>query len=290
MRLRNLWLASLVAASVSAASEAGAAQAFCRDGWSASVGWWTSAYAVTSAQLYWYGPDYPVFVTESRSEAVIPAAGTLYFGGSWGSSVLSGDYLVLFTTTIYSGLDHTPTADELAAFPSTSVFALCGQTQLSCTPVIPACGNGLVEAGEECDDGNVIGGDGCSALCTHEPHGCTYTLGYWKTHHELAKNRSQRLPWPISATTTLCGQSWLAILGTPPRGQAWLQLAHQWVAARLNVANGASLDVTVLDAVTRAGRMLDDCRITDAERVEALDLASILDNFNNGLIGPGHCD
>lgn len=28
------------------------------------------------------------------------------------------------------------------------------------------CGNGAVEAGEGCDDGNLFGGDGCSATCT----------------------------------------------------------------------------------------------------------------------------
>jgi cysteine-rich repeat protein len=30
------------------------------------------------------------------------------------------------------------------------------------------CGNGAVEAGEECDDGNVQGGDGCAANCARE--------------------------------------------------------------------------------------------------------------------------
>ena len=30
------------------------------------------------------------------------------------------------------------------------------------------CGNGLVENGEACDDGNQNGGDGCSALCMPE--------------------------------------------------------------------------------------------------------------------------
>ncbi|MBU1241557.1 hypothetical protein KKF84_00010 [Myxococcota bacterium] len=32
----------------------------------------------------------------------------------------------------------------------------------------PTCGNGTVETGEECDDGNVISGDGCSAQCYTE--------------------------------------------------------------------------------------------------------------------------
>ena len=30
------------------------------------------------------------------------------------------------------------------------------------------CGDGIVNAGEECDDGNTTSGDGCSAICTLE--------------------------------------------------------------------------------------------------------------------------
>ena len=30
------------------------------------------------------------------------------------------------------------------------------------------CGNGVLEAGEECDDGNLINGDGCSSRCRIE--------------------------------------------------------------------------------------------------------------------------
>lgn len=36
---------------------------------------------------------------------------------------------------------------------------------------VPICGNGLNETGEECDDGNIIAGDGCSATCTIESDG-----------------------------------------------------------------------------------------------------------------------
>ena len=32
----------------------------------------------------------------------------------------------------------------------------------------PVCGNGVLEEGEECDDGNTIDGDGCSSLCEIE--------------------------------------------------------------------------------------------------------------------------
>lgn len=35
------------------------------------------------------------------------------------------------------------------------------------------CGNGVIEKSEECDDGNLINGDGCNHFCFLEPH-CTF--------------------------------------------------------------------------------------------------------------------
>ena len=35
----------------------------------------------------------------------------------------------------------------------------------------PVCGNGLKEVGEQCDDGNLVNGDGCSSKCTLESAG-----------------------------------------------------------------------------------------------------------------------
>lgn len=31
------------------------------------------------------------------------------------------------------------------------------------------CGNNILESSEQCDDGNVLDGDGCSSTCTEEP-------------------------------------------------------------------------------------------------------------------------
>ena len=36
----------------------------------------------------------------------------------------------------------------------------------------PVCGNGVVDPGEQCDDGNTADGDGCDAACL--PEGCTF--------------------------------------------------------------------------------------------------------------------
>jgi cysteine-rich repeat protein len=30
------------------------------------------------------------------------------------------------------------------------------------------CGNGRLDPGEECDDGNILSGDGCSEFCKRE--------------------------------------------------------------------------------------------------------------------------
>jgi len=41
--------------------------------------------------------------------------------------------------------------------------------ECSCSyEVLPYCGNGNLDSGEECDDGNNINGDGCSAICETE--------------------------------------------------------------------------------------------------------------------------
>jgi cysteine-rich repeat protein len=41
------------------------------------------------------------------------------------------------------------------------------QTGVVCPPSV--CGNGMQEAGEQCDDGNQTSGDGCSSSCMKEP-------------------------------------------------------------------------------------------------------------------------
>ena len=35
-------------------------------------------------------------------------------------------------------------------------------------PPVAVCGNGIIETGEQCDDGNTVSGDGCSATCQLE--------------------------------------------------------------------------------------------------------------------------
>lgn len=50
-----------------------------------------------------------------------------------------------------------------------------GLYTLDATLTVAACGNGLLDSGEECDDGNTNDGDGCSATCTALRDPSTYT-------------------------------------------------------------------------------------------------------------------
>ncbi len=110
--------------------------------------------------------------------------------------------------------------------------------------------------------------------------GCTLTQGYWKNHD-----------WPADyADATLCDQTWMDILWTPPKGDAWYILAHQWIAATLNGASGADAGDEITQALSDAADLVDDCSISDADRAAAIALAGMLDDYNNGLTGPGHCD
>jgi cysteine-rich repeat protein len=167
----------------------------------------------------------------------------------------------------------------------------------SCT--IEVCGNGILEGSEQCDDGNSINGDGCSSACVVEPpppppnNGCTKSVGWWKTHNNTERG-SRDIPWPISENTRVCSRKWLDILETSPRGNAWYILAHQWIGARLNVANGASTTPDVVNAINRATNLLNSacttCSIRRIDRDLATDLASVLEAYNVGQTGPGSCE
>jgi cysteine-rich repeat protein len=73
---------------------------------------------------------------------------------------------------------RTPTPTITATFTRTPTHTRTPSNTRTATPTptpVPECGNGVTEAMEECDDGNLVNGDGCSASCTLEPDGdlCT---------------------------------------------------------------------------------------------------------------------
>ena len=125
-----------------------------------------------------------------------------------------------------------------------------------------------------------------------------YTPGMWKTHSQYGP-APYHCTWdgkdggdaPFFGT----GFSYYEVLHIPPKGQAYFILAHQYIAAELNMLNGASMSLDVLDAWEEAGELLVkyEAKVSipkkGEDRALAIQLYELLDDYNNGLIGPGHC-
>ena len=152
-------------------------------------------------------------------------------------------------------------------------------------------GGGDGGGGDGGGGGSGGGGDGGTCDNCDDGDGCTLTQGYWKNHNEFRTQASQQINWPApyDEQQLLCGRKLLDILGTPARGEAWYILAHQYIAASLNAAGGAA-DGDVSTELSQARSLLTaNCGGITADRQTAIDLSYVLDSYNNGLIGPGHC-
>jgi len=136
--------------------------------------------------------------------------------------------------------------------------------------------------------------------------GCTLTQGYWKTHNDSFKGGAptddnwEALPGGDAEETVfyLSGHTWFEVFWTAPKGNAYYNLAHQFMAAVLNVQNGASTTPAVDSALTSADNFFETYTPTTFNnlgkksqvRKDVLNWAGTLGSFNEGLIGPGHCD
>ena len=138
-------------------------------------------------------------------------------------------------------------------------------------------------------------------------YGCSRTIGYWKTHAGFGPQAnvvSQYLPiWlgdPGGTKSILVSDSAIAhdilmkdVYGENSNGIT--KLYAQLLAAKLNYASGA--DITdVINAITKADAFLADYNWTDWDSLSrkmqknVLHWHGKLDDYNNGIIGPGHCD
>ena len=133
-----------------------------------------------------------------------------------------------------------------------------------------------------------------------EPPGCTLTPGYWKTHSEYGPapydDTWAQMPNGADTPFFLSGQTYYEALWTSPSGNAYYILAHAYIAAELNFLNGAdpSAAEAAFDAATVLFSTYTPAQIAALKgnshvRQEFIALAGILDAYNNGLIGPGHC-
>ena len=120
--------------------------------------------------------------------------------------------------------------------------------------------------------------------------GCSYTQGYWKNHTD----KWAGIGYDPNAKFD-GGMSWINLFNTPPKkGDAYIQLAHQYMAAKLNILNGASTTPAVSAAIAWAEAFFPGktpaTSLSKSVKAAAVAAAGTLGSYNEGLIGPGHCD
>ena len=118
---------------------------------------------------------------------------------------------------------------------------------------------------------------------------CPLTQGYWKNHPNA---------WPVTSlmlgSQTYTQAELLTILNTPVVGDASLNLAHQLIAAKLNIAAGSD-PTPVSSTITHADSLLAmfsgklPYHVAPSSNIgqQMVSDANTLDNYNNGRLTQG---
>ena len=143
-----------------------------------------------------------------------------------------------------------------------------------------------------------------TVVCEPPPSGCTRTIGYWKTHAGFGPQADVVTPLlPVllgtaggakSVNVTTAAQA-VALLKKTDSSNGIEKLYAQLLGAKLNIESGASSSsvastIAAADAFLATHNASDWASLTGAQQAQVLSWMTTLDNYNNGLVGPEHCD
>ena len=182
-------------------------------------------------------------------------------------------------------LTHNSTTGNLSVPVIVPEVPLCDfneddDTYPNCEP--PLCDN---DPGTELED--------CNPAPEVPESGQCYGQGYWKTHSSYAENDYQKVDWPAGEAqededNLICERRWIDLINhNEASADNWTQLGYQWMAARLNVANGglvnltASQQSTLQQKVYQADVYMNQCAISGQDESDAQNLKDLLESFNN---------
>jgi len=179
-------------------------------------------------------------------------------------------------TRLVSGLDPTATFASTTGWTPSSpgTFEVCAIADFE----------GLVTESDEANNTGCV-----SVQVLPQASTCPLSQGFWKNHPGA---------WPVDAIVlgnhTYAKDELLGLLRTPVRGDASLILAHQLIAAKLNVLAGAD-PTPVAAAISQADALLQAAggvvplgvKPSTPTGQAMVDVASTLDLFNNGSLSRG---
>ena len=143
-----------------------------------------------------------------------------------------------------------------------------------------ARGTGVLDASNPTAD--IVVGTGDPAA------NCTFSQGYWKNHPGAFPVTNLTL-----GTVNYTAAELISILSTGAGGNGLISLAHQLIAAKLNILNGADgsfINSTIAAADAQIGALVIPPVGSDflAPGVTSAN-AHALEDWNLGTTGPGHC-
>ena len=127
--------------------------------------------------------------------------------------------------------------------------------------------------------------------------GCTLTQGYWGTHSSKGPAKYDATWALIGENTTfyLSGASYYAVMQLPTKGNAYYILAHQFIAAKLNIAKGAAAPTGINMAAvetffqTYTPSQIAALKGSATVRAQAISWAATLAAYNEGRLNVSHC-
>lgn len=233
------------------------------------------------------------------------AAASTSFGFAKGTG--SADVTFVTPTTM---LDNTVSISDtfpgaaLANFPLATSRVFTYARTLS-APDFTACGAATTfdnTATLATDDGATASASAsvvATLTCPPPPPvatGCTLTQGYWGTHSSKGPAKYDAT-WASleNAPFYQSGTTYYGVLQLATKGNAYYMLAHQFIAAKLNILKGAAAPAgfnmgaveTFFQTYTPAqiGAMKGGAPV----RAQAIAWAATLDAYNNGLLNVSHC-
>jgi cysteine-rich repeat protein len=102
--------------------------------------------------------------------------------------------------------------------------------------ILPTCGDNFISVGEQCEDGNTVSGDGCSATCQFEPgYTCTSTLPNVCTAiiscpmpGQLVTYTSANVPQPVLDNLTATSTLSVPTVGNVTAATLLINISHTW--------------------------------------------------------------
>ena len=214
-------------------------------------------------------------------------AGGLNLGTSF-SWLVDGNICASQTWYVTGDVDPTQMVKDLAIHAD---WAPADFEQNACVFVVPNLLSLLSNDSQTGSSDEAVISVNVPSVCNQ---GCTLTQGYWKTHSKYGPAPYDDT-WAKIGEDTLffnSGKSWMTLFKTPPKGgDAYLQLAHQYMAARLNVEAGASVPPDIAVAMAGAEAMFNSVgsSFNKTQTTQAREYAGALGSYNEGAFGVEHC-